>query len=97
MAAKKDQLPVCSADKTELVLGLRMFASLEPGKATRNGLVQMALDHNVFYDIHERAWLCHSLGLDFNIALTNLELVEVGVESGLDFDRFTGASRDAGA
>lgn len=79
------ELPSCSATKAELVAGLYAAGHVASGK-TRDDLIREALAVGCLLDIDERAWLCRELGLDYEVPIELAELVQLALDSGVDFN-----------
>lgn len=83
-----DKTQPCSATKDELQTGLMMFKRWVGDKhTTRTDLINKAAELGCLEDIDERAWLCKQIDIEFLIDLSNLELVHLGLDSGVDFNK----------
>lgn len=78
------------ATKEELRDGLSLFGRkrVPPPTATKAELTQLAADEGCLLDIEERVFLCRSLKIEFLMDLTNLELVHLAREAGVDFNKW---------
>lgn len=88
MPSPDNKVPPTSATKQDLEEGVLLFKRQSlPKGSSRVELIKTACELGCFEDIDERAWLCKQLDLEFMIDMSNLELVHLALDSGVDFNK----------
>ncbi len=73
--------------KAEAAYGLRRFARVTVSdKDTRAQLLTKAAELGVLSDLEERAFLCGALDINFELEISLADLVQLAIDSGVDFD-----------
>ncbi len=73
--------------KSEVTFGLRRYAGYTAGdREQRAQLLLKAEELGIAHDLEERAFLCHALKIDFELEIDLIDLVQLAIDSGVNFD-----------